>query len=266
MRALLLVAVVASSLAVAGPPKPKTVSSPNGETSVMESPLVCPSKVTKAKELYNAGLDAEEAGDLQPARDLFQQALKADPKYCDAMDNLGLMYRRAGMLDEAIGWYRKSLQLQSKNGTARMNLAAALRMKNDLPAAATEYAALIKVLPDDPEGHFGAGAVALDQGKPAEAIAPLKEAERLYVAEGSPYVPDARTLLARAYTKLEKWAEAAKVLEALLAAAPGDAQLTLQLGTALVKSGKAAEGKRHLLRARAAGLTIEPDVAAKAGL
>lgn len=265
MRVLLVVAV-ASSLAVAGPPKPKTVSSPNGETSVMESPLVCPSKVVKAQQLYNSGLDAEEAGDLERARDLFQQALKADPKYCDAMDNLGLMYRRAGLLDEAIGWYRKSLTLQSKNGTARMNLAAALRMKKDLPAAATEYSALIKVLPEDPEGHFGLGAVLLDQGKPADAVKPLLEAERLYVAEGSAYVPDAQVLLVRAYTKLERWADAAKVLEALRAAAPGDAQLTLQLGTALVRSGKVAEGKRLLLQARAAGLNLEPDVAAKAGL
>lgn len=62
MRGLLVVAV-ASSLAVAGPPKPKTVSSPNGETSVMESPLVCPSKVVKAQQLYNSGPDvAAKAG------------------------------------------------------------------------------------------------------------------------------------------------------------------------------------------------------------
>jgi tetratricopeptide (TPR) repeat protein len=265
MRRFLAAVLVSSSLVNAAPP-PKVVDSPNGETSVMTSELVCNTKNQKAGELYDKANDAEERGDLEEARKLFEQSVKLDPKFCDAMDDLGLMYRRQGKLDEAISWYRKSIALVSKNGTARMNLAAALRMKKDYPESAKEYSALIKVMPKNAEGYYGLGSVLLDQGKPADALKPLLEAEKLYLADRSPYVGDAQTMLGRAYFRTEAWANAVKYLELVIAASPNDGHLNLQLGTSLAKLKKGAKAKPYLIKARDQGATIPGDVAAEAGL
>ena len=139
-------------------------------------------------------------------------------------------------------------------------------MKKAYPEAAVEYAALIKVLPDDPEGHYGLGAVQLDLNEPKKALAPLLQAEKLYLADGSPYVSDARTMLSRAYFRLEDWANAVRYLELILPATPDDPRLNLQLGTALTKLKKGATAKPYLMKARERGVNIPADVAAEAGL
>ena len=265
MRAL-LPALVVSLVVNAAPPVPRVVSSPNGQTSIMEAAMVCPTKNEKARKLYNDGNDAEEAGKVAEALKLFDAAAKLDPKFCDAMDNVGLMHRRQGDLDEAIAWYRKSLTVVSKNGSARMNLAAALRMKKDFDASAAEYAALIKVLPEDPEGYYGLASVKLDLDRPKEAVAPLLDAERLYLGMKSPYVSDARVLLGRTYLKLENWAAAAKYLALVVAATPNDANANLQLGTALVKLKKNAEARPYLNKVRALGGVVPDELATEAGL
>ncbi len=172
--------VLVSSFAVHAAPPPIVEPSPNGETSITETPMQCPTANDKARKLYNDGKDAEEAGKMDEALELFQQAVKADPKFCDAMDNMGLTYRRSGKIDEAVEWYRKSIAINAKNGTSRMNLGAALRMKKSYAESAAAYSDLIKALPKDPEGYYGLATIHLDLDKPAEAIEPMLMAEKLY--------------------------------------------------------------------------------------
>ena len=182
------------------------------------------------------------------------------------MDNLGLVYRRAGKLDEAITWYKKSIAVAPKNGTSRMNLAAALRMKKQLPESATEYAGLIKVLPKDPEGHYGLGSVYLDMGKAKEAVAPLLEAEKLYQAEQSPYVRDARVNIADAYYQLEQWPDAAKYFELIYLSSQEDPTTNLRFGTTLLKLKKQARARTILGKARDLGAVVPAEIAKQAGL
>lgn len=256
--ALLLAALLAAA--------PKTVSSPNGKTSVLETAVICPTKNEDARKSYNLGTDLERDGKVAEARAAYEQALKLDPKYCDAMDNLGLSYRHAGQLDEAIAWYQKSIAVQPKNGTSRMNLGAALRMKKDLDGAAAAYQDLVKVLPKDPEGHYGLGSIYVERGKTKEAIPSLLEAERLYLAEKSPYVGDARISLAKGYYAIEDWVGAAKYLELVYPAMPTNVQVNLMLGTALAKAKKNDKAKPYLVKARDLGATVPADLAAQVGM
>ncbi|MFO0595535.1 MAG: tetratricopeptide repeat protein [Myxococcaceae bacterium] len=268
MKNLLSVVVVLTSLvSLAGPPQPKVVSTPNGDTSVMEAPMVCPSKNKTASTLYNEGIDLMDAGDLPGAQGKFQKALELDKKYCDAMDNLGLAYRRQGNLDEAIKWYRASIAIVSKNGTARMNLGAALRMKKDYDGAGKEYAAMMKLMPDNPEGFYGLGSVRGDQERWGDAIDPMLKAEELYVSMKSPYVGDARKILGRAYFNVGKWEESLRYNKYVYAEFPNDPYINMRIGTTLVKLGKAAEGKKYLEVARdSKKVELDPDVMKQAGL
>ena len=47
---------------------------------------------------------------LQEAEPLLRKAIELDPKYCDAMDNLGVVLRRLGNIEQAIEWYKRSIQ------------------------------------------------------------------------------------------------------------------------------------------------------------
>lgn len=246
-------------LALAGAP-PRTVSSPNGKTSVAETAVVCPTKNEDARLAYNEGTDFEKAGKIAEARAAYARAISLDPKYCDAMDNLGLSHRHAGELDEAIAWYRKSIAIQPKNGTSRMNLGAALRMKKDFDGAVVAYGELARVMPKNPEGHYGLGTVYVEQGKLKEAIAPLVEAEKLYVAEGSPYVGDARLALAKIHYRLEDWEPAAKYLTSVHQGLPNHRDVNLMLGIALARAKKPDQAKPYLAKAKELGATLPADL------
>ena len=65
--------------------------------------------------------------------------------------------------------FREALRRDPKLAKARFGLADALRQAHHLEEAAEEFAAYVEANPDDPEGHLGAGRVALERGRFDEA-------------------------------------------------------------------------------------------------
>ena len=65
--------------------------------------------------------------------------------------------------------YQEALRRDPKLDKARLGLAERLRMAHRLDESADEFATYIQAKPDDPEGHLGAGRVALAQGKRDDA-------------------------------------------------------------------------------------------------
>lgn len=65
--------------------------------------------------------------------------------------------------------YREALKRDPKLWKAVLGLADRLRMAHRLEEAAEEFAKYIQANPNDPEGHLGAGRVALELGKSADA-------------------------------------------------------------------------------------------------
>jgi tetratricopeptide (TPR) repeat protein len=234
--------------------------------SVIEGPVICPTKSERARSLYNKGKEPQKAGNVAGATAAYEQAIQADPKYCDAMDNLGLIYRQTDRLDEAVRLYKQSIALAPLDGVARMNLAVAYRMKGQREQAVVEYAALVKVLPQDPEGHYGLASVYFELGKFREALVPAREAERLYLAAKSPYVVDARGVLGNAHFALDEWERAAHYFEQIYAERSEDPVLNLHLGVALVRLKKIESARKYLLKARELGKSVPPDIANLAGL
>jgi len=60
------------------------------------------------------------SGQGKPAEAMqeYQKAIELDANYCDAMDNLGQLLRSQGELDEAIYWYKRSINLVPGNRAA----------------------------------------------------------------------------------------------------------------------------------------------------
>jgi tetratricopeptide (TPR) repeat protein len=249
----------------AGAPS-KATPPPKVEFSVIEGALICPTKSERARSLYNKGKELQKAGNVEGATSAYEQAIQADPKYCDAMDNLGLIFRQSDRLDEAVRLYKQSIAIAPQDGVARMNLAVAYRMKGQREQAIVEYAALVKVLPKDPEGHYGLASVYFELGKFREALAPAREAERLYLAAKSPYAVDARGVLGNAHFGLDEWERAAHYFEQIYSERSQDPVLNLHLGVALVRLKNIESARKYLLKARELGKSVPPDIANLAGL
>ena len=68
-----------------------------------------PSDNKKALEYYSEGLKAVKANNWKLAAESFEKAVKEDPKFYYAWDNLGVNLRRLERYDEAIEAYQNSL-------------------------------------------------------------------------------------------------------------------------------------------------------------
>ena len=68
-------------------------------------------EVSKAKQLYELGRQAEQAGRLQEALKYYKQSAREDPQFREAFNNLGALYARARRPDLSIGFFRRALEL-----------------------------------------------------------------------------------------------------------------------------------------------------------
>ena len=77
----------------------------------------------------------------------FLAALRLKPNYVEACNSLGLAFRAAGELEQAIGGYQMALHLDPKFSVAYRNLAQAFEEQGDIPQAAQFYDRYLLVAP-----------------------------------------------------------------------------------------------------------------------
>jgi hypothetical protein len=115
---------------------------------------------------------AQAARNASSAEQRYLAAIASDERYCDAMDNLGRLYRTQNRLDEAIALYRRSITVNGKNAAARQNLGSALLYQHKPDEAAAVYGEFVRVMPESPEGWYGMGLVSSSRGDLDERHAP----------------------------------------------------------------------------------------------
>lgn len=79
-----------------------------------------------ANRLYNQGVDFYGKGNTQQAIQLFEKALREDPKYVDAYYNLGSVYFQAQQYEKSRNAFSRVLELNPEDSQAKYNLALAL--------------------------------------------------------------------------------------------------------------------------------------------
>jgi tetratricopeptide (TPR) repeat protein len=67
------------------------------------------------------GIEAAKKKEWAKAIDLFQKAVKADPKEANNHNNLGLAYKGAGKMDEAIKAFSDAIEAEPNNSTGYVN-------------------------------------------------------------------------------------------------------------------------------------------------
>ncbi len=129
----------------------------------------------------NFGTALEKAGRTAEATAQFEEALRLDPGFEEAHNNLGNIWLKTpGRLNQAITEYRAALLHHADFAEAHDNLGNALsQLPGNAAEAVAEYQTALRLKPDYAGAHNNLGKAWMAQGKSGEAVAEFTEALRL---------------------------------------------------------------------------------------
>lgn len=158
----------------------------------------------KALEYYEEGqkLDQNEKYDLAIVQ--YNRAVKSDPNFAFAWDNMGLCYRKLNRFEEAIKCYKKSLEIEPKGTMPLQNIAVAYEYLKDYKAASETYLKIIQNNPEDAEGYYGAGNAFFSNQDYEKGLDYMFQAYLIYKKTSSPYIHDSETLIGNYYNFLKE--------------------------------------------------------------
>jgi len=211
-----------------------------------------PTDDPEALRMNNQAVELILHDQLDQAADLLEKAIVRDPRYADAYNNLGQLYRQQGDLARAIEQYELAAELLPCVALYPYNLGFAYAENNEYDAAIAAYKAalarnpayvkalnnlgfvylqtdkLVEAEPYLKQGlaidptasylHKNLGRVYLEQGRIPEAIDALKEAVDLFADYA-----EARYFLAEAYQQASQTQNACDQLAAYAPLAAADA-------------------------------------------
>ena len=129
-------------------PQPETKQRPvSGLVSVDELRHEPPRAASKA---FAEAAKRSQKGDTSGAIDLLERAIDIDPKYLQALNNLGTQYIRAGRYGDAAQSFRRAIALAPKVPMLHANLAQALLFLHQFEGAEASARQAIGLNASDP--------------------------------------------------------------------------------------------------------------------
>ncbi|MEH2068482.1 MAG: tetratricopeptide repeat protein [Nostoc sp.] len=220
-----------------GSQSPKKTKLPNRQQSL------------NAAQLFAQAVNYHQQQQFDRALTTYQQVLAIDPKYIDALTNLGSLLKHLGQVEEAIAIYRQGLTLQPKSAETWFNLGNALHEIGQLEAAELAFKQAVQLKPNLGVAHFKLGKVLQEQEKLIQAADCYRQAITL--------MPDS----AQAHTNLGNVLKGLGQLEAAVAQhqralqLQPSAQTYYNLGNALI----AQEQYQLATAAYQQALQLKPD-------
>jgi Flp pilus assembly protein TadD len=173
----------------------------------------------RAQVHYSKGVELAGAGKRTEAIEEFKLAVKEDPKFVNAFNELGVQYLRLNDLINADEAFRSALKIDAESFAPMMNFGIVLVLSNRYPEAEVVLRSAIKLDEKSPVARYFLGQALGRQGNFTEAVTELNEAIRLGGAE----MKEAHRLLAIVYNVLDEKGKAADELEKYLKLAPDTA-------------------------------------------
>lgn len=163
------------------------------------------SKNQKAIDLYSNGNDELKKENFKKAIEYFEKALKIDPEFTFAWDNLGVSYRKLDNYDKAIESYEKSLEINPKGITPLQNIAVVYQYKEEYQKAIESYQKLAEIDSNNPEIYYGMGQVyAINLNDYEKGLDNMCKAYNMYIKQKSPYRTDAEKVINLIYAEMKK--------------------------------------------------------------
>jgi tetratricopeptide (TPR) repeat protein len=159
----------------------------------------------KALEFYSKGHDESKKGNFEKAVEYFEKAVKEDPEFAFAWDNLGVNYRKLNNFDKAIECYNKSLEIDPNGMMPLQNIAIAYQYKKEYDKAIEAFQKLAGIDKNNPEVYYGIGNIYTRYLQNyEEGLNYMCKAYKLYIEQKSPYRTDAENLIAIIYSEMKK--------------------------------------------------------------
>ena len=155
--------------------------------------------VNAAQKAINRGVELQQKGDLQGARQSYEAALKLAPQRVDALSNLGLVYSQLGQPERAIQCLQDALKLDPKQYAVRFNLGIAQMRAGQYGPAQIELAKVVDAQPSNLVARNPLGLCLLKLVRLPEGIAQLET-----VRSANPKDLSLTYTLASAYIKVNR--------------------------------------------------------------
>jgi Flp pilus assembly protein TadD/mono/diheme cytochrome c family protein len=188
-----------------------------------------------ARAWNGLGVALESTGDWQAAHQAFEKASDADPTLTDAIFNRAKSELDHDQTSEAEQSFRAVLK-QAHDASAHSGLAQALLKEGNQDAAQSEFAASLRINPQNVDALEGLGQLALSRGQPAPAAEYLEKA-----VQRSPDDPVVREQLALAYAQSQRYSHAIQQLQQARRLSPNDAQVHAMLSQVYSADGHLQE-------------------------
>ena len=112
---------------------------------------------TKAVKHYEEGRSFQQRGNLNSAERAYRKALKINPNFVEALNNLGNVLVDRERLNEAAGAYRKALKLLPDHAMLLNNLGNALQLQGENENAIGWFEKALAQNPDYADAHCNLG-------------------------------------------------------------------------------------------------------------
>ena len=121
--------------------------------------------------LFEKTIQSLEGGREDQALEGLQQVITLSPQLSVPHNNLGILYRRKGLLDKAIEEYKEAIRLKADYADAYNNLGIAYKEKGLFKEAELAYREALRLKSDLAEAHYNLGVLyELYLNRPKEAI------------------------------------------------------------------------------------------------
>jgi tetratricopeptide (TPR) repeat protein len=172
-------------------------------------------------------------GDMEGLIGYYRRKLEeAGGKEVETLRLLADAYAEWGRWDEAIGSYKKALELAPSDTQTRMALIHALKGAGKLEEAIREYDRLIEAQPNEPELYREKGALLLKLGQKEDAVRTWEE-----IVRRDPDDPSAHLMLAEIYRMHDLREEAIAEYERAIELSPQNVDYIEYLGDYYLKLG-----------------------------
>ena len=99
--------------------------------------------------LNNLGIISKELGEHQKAESYFQKTIEIDPNFIDALNNLGIISKELGEHQKAESYFQKAIKIDPNFKTALNNLGLMFKELGEHQKAINCYKKLIEIDPDN---------------------------------------------------------------------------------------------------------------------
>lgn len=127
-------------------------------------------------EKFNQAFELQKAGQLVPARAIYQQIIVAAPRHFGALHLCGVIDGQTGNLQNAIRLLNRAISVEPENPAAYRNRALALRGLNRFLEALADYDRIITLMPGDAAAYRQSGDMLRSLGRSEEALARYQKA------------------------------------------------------------------------------------------